>query len=76
MIKMTLAEATEGMRELKEAMSDLLEVVDNTLKGLEDPEVSDLGKEVLIGLFDVALLMGSVEINKAGKKIIQAQDGE
>jgi len=73
---MTLEEATEGMRELKEAMTDLLEVVDNTLKGLEDPEVSDLGKEVLIGLFDVALLMGSVEINKAGKKIIQAQDGE
>ena len=73
---MTLEEATEGMRELKEAMTGLLEVVDNTLKGLEDPKVSDLGKEVLIGLFDVALLMGSVEINKAGKKIIQAQDVE
>lgn len=73
---MTLEEATEGMRELKEAMTDLLEVVDNTLKGLEDPEVSDFGKEVLIGLFDVALLMGRVEINKAEKKIIQAQDGE
>lgn len=73
---MELQEATEGMRELKEAMTGLLEVVDNTLKGLEDPEVSDLGKEVLIGLFDVALLMGSVKINKAGKKIIQAQDGE
>lgn len=73
---MGLQEATEGMRELKEAMAGLLEVVDNTLKGLEDPEVSDLGKEALICLFDVALLMGSVEINKAGKKIIQAQDGE
>ena len=73
---MELQEATEGMRELKEAMTDLLEVVDNTLKGLEDPKVSDLDKEVLIGLFDVALLMGSVEINKAEKKIIRAQDGE
>lgn len=73
---MGLQEATEGMRELKEAMTGLLEVVDNTLKGLEDPKVSDLDKEVLIGLFDVALLMDIVEINKASKKIIQAQDDE
>lgn len=73
---MGLQEATEGMRELKEAMTGLLEVVDNALKGLENPKVPDRDKEVMIDLFNVALLMSSVEINKAGQKIIQAQDGE